>query len=95
MDIDTQNYYEEMFSMFSTPGWRLFINDQEEALHDLKEAAFAHCPDNDSWQLRRGEIISLTKLVSFEASLRHHHREIEEEEKIVYDDSNETYDPLH
>lgn len=37
-DKELQEYYEEQFSMFSTKGWRDFIEDQQtlyEAIDDL------------------------------------------------------------
>lgn len=94
MDKLAQDYYEALIDMFATDGWKHFIQDQEDALEAMKDGAYIQCPDNDSWQVRRGEINSLAKLVNFEELIRYNLSEIEKDESEEQAPFNE-YDPLH
>lgn len=79
MNKETSDYYDSLFELFSTQGWKNFILDNQEALDSLIEHAHIQCHDNDSWQVRRGEISQLMRLVNYEDFIRASFKQIEQE----------------
>lgn len=70
----TQQQQETLLSLFEHDGWKLFIGEKEDFYKYLKENAHYECPDNDTWQQRRGALATLEMLISFEGTT-----------KVVYD----------
>lgn len=87
-------YYEDLLEMFITPGWKAFIQDQEEALDRLEKSAVFECPDNTSWQERRGQINKLIHLINYENLIRLTYDDLERED-VIEVESEHGYDPLH
>ena len=82
MDRELQLYYETLLDMFSTEGWKTFVDDQDSALGHLTITAARDCPDNDAWQYRRGCIATLSKIVSFEEIIRSNYDSLERDIEI-------------
>jgi hypothetical protein len=90
---DIIEYYEGLLEMFTTPGWKSFIEDHEEAKDRLEATAVFECPDNTSWQERRGQINKLTHLINYEQLIRMTYDELENEASFEVESVG--YDPLH
>lgn len=87
-------YYESLLEMFATPGWKTFIEDQEEARERLESTAVFDCPDNSSWQERRGQINKLVHTINYEQLIRMTYADIEKQDTFEVESEN-GYDPLH
>ena len=82
MDRDLQDYYESLLDMFTTAGWKTFTRDQEEAFEHMVFTASRDCPDNDTWQYRRGYMDALSKIINFEAAIRNNYDALESDSEI-------------
>ena len=82
MDRQLQDYYESLLDMFSRDGWKTFISDQEGAVEHLMYSASRDCPDNDSWQYRRGCMETLTKIINFEQIIKNSYQTLEKDQDI-------------
>ena len=61
---------ETLLDLFEHDGWKLFIDEHEERLKNLKENAHINCPTNDTWQFNRGMLAFLEGLISYETSIK-------------------------
>ena len=68
--ISVDEYYDSLLDLFSTSGWKRFIEDQDQHLSILIDTAATDCADNTSWQNRRGQINELTHIVNYERFIR-------------------------
>jgi hypothetical protein len=82
MDKELQDYYESLLEMFITNGWKTFASDQESAFEHLMFNANRDCPDNDSWQYRRGCLDTLQKIINFEDMIRNSYNSLEVNSEI-------------
>ena len=82
MDRQLQDYYETLLDLFTRDGWKVFMADQEEAFQHLVITSSRDCPDNDSWQYRRGVMDTLSKVINFENSIRNGYHSLEKESVI-------------
>ena len=57
---------EEMESMFSTTGWKIFIKYFEDMLEVSLKNPDTDCKTNDEWQFRRGSISVLRYITGYE-----------------------------
>lgn len=87
MDIELQKYYEALLEMFSSEGWKYYVEDQEAALNSLRETANRDCVTSESWHERRGAINKLEQLINYETAVRATFENIEELEKERKDDA--------
>jgi len=86
-------YYENLLEMFTTPGWKSFVADQEEARERLEQTAVFECPDNSAWQERRGQITKLIHFINYEQLIRMTYDDLEREDSFEVE--SQGYDPLH
>lgn len=70
MQDRTQQELETLLSLFEHDGWKLFIEEEEVLSKYLKENAHLDCDSNDKWQQRRGAIVALGGILSFEATTK-------------------------
>ena len=82
MDKELQDYYESLLDMFITDGWKAFASDQEGAFEHMMFNAHRDCPDNDSWQYRRGCLDTLHKIINFEDMIRNSYNSLEVNSEI-------------
>ncbi|TFG49545.1 MAG: hypothetical protein E4H40_02825 [Candidatus Brocadiia bacterium] len=80
---EDMDYYEALLEMFGSLGWKYFLEDHQGALDSLKDSAFMDCPDNNTWQERRGEIKKLTQIISYEPFIRASFDNIEREIELT------------
>jgi len=93
MKKEDSDYYDELFDLFAHPGWKSFIQAQQDAFDYLETRARIDCTDNDSWQFRRGELDKLFRTINYEELIRNDYENLEMESSRIVE-SNE-YDPLH
>ena len=93
MNKEDSDYYDELFDMFATPGWKAYIDMQTHAFEHYEERARIDCPNNGAWQFRRGELDILFKIINFEEMIRNDYQHLEMTSELQVE-SNE-YDPLH
>lgn len=65
-----EEYFECMIDMFSTKGWKVFVDEMKQNLDTLVDSAVFDCEDNNRWQYRRGEIVRLQQIINFENLVR-------------------------
>ena len=70
MDKSLQKYYDNLFEMFNTEGWKQFQEDAQVELKTSTETADLVCTTNEVWQYRRGELSKLRQLVGFETFVK-------------------------
>lgn len=67
---------EILNDLFSHPGWKLFRAEIEQMKLNHTESADKECPDNDSWQFRRGVVSNMRYILNYEnvtkAALEYH-----------------------
>lgn len=68
MERSDRDYYENYFAMFSTFGWKQFIEDTQKALADAKTKAFTG--DEDSFLLVKGAVIANERILTLETLMR-------------------------
>lgn len=67
MDRETQDYYENYFMMFATPGWKQFIEDMTDAIDQAKLKAFDK--DLENFNDIKAEVKVTNKILSMEATM--------------------------
>jgi cbb3-type cytochrome oxidase cytochrome c subunit len=66
----TEKEYEDMLDMFQLPAWKSYIEEAEELLTALKDAAVDYADTNDKWQFARGRMTQLRAVVGYENLVR-------------------------
>jgi hypothetical protein len=96
MDKEDRDHYEALLEMFTTPGWDIYINIQQDAYDRLEKLARVDCPTNEAWQFRRGELDKLWKTINFDTLIKNDYDSLEQEDAMVVEsDDSKEYDPLH
>ena len=80
---DLDHYYDSLRSMFSSEGWKYFIEDYKESYDSLKNISHMDCPTNDLWQVRRGQIQQLENIINFEEFILKADEQRQEESKYA------------
>lgn len=62
--------FENLFDMFSTPGWKEFIKQAGELHEALTKGAVDNAIDNDQWQYLRGQLGQLRSIINYEDATR-------------------------
>ena len=66
MEMEQKEKFEAYFDLFSTVGWKNFIEEIQTNLDVLVEGAVDQCEVSEAWHYRRGEINKLRQFVGFE-----------------------------
>lgn len=80
MDKELQVYYEETFSMMSTPGWAMLIEDFQRlkaSLNDLSTVA-----DTQSLYFRQGQLDILNLVLKRKETCEEVYKELEDETNL-------------
>ena len=77
MEKDLQEYYESLLELFSTPGWRFFIEDLEAQAPSLEQIRSIES-EKDLW-LRKGQIDVLDRVLSYEETIKNSYEELTHE----------------
>ena len=68
MDRTLQEYYEALFTTFSTDGWKLFIEDMQSNFDTLNNVA--NIADAKELHFKQGQLSALSTLINFETAMR-------------------------
>lgn len=74
MDKETEEYYEQLMDVFSTPGWKLIlekVGDIKDSLNDLASTV----DEKDFW-LKKGRVAELNYWLQFEKLHRDAYQEL-------------------
>lgn len=66
----TEEQYENLVDMFSSAGWKLFIEDKRAQGIAMLESAPQKADSNDKWQYCRGQIAEIQAILGFETFIR-------------------------
>jgi hypothetical protein len=78
MTPELEKYYETYFDLFSTKGWKQFIEDVTESAETFN---VRNVPDEAALKFVQGQLLILDQMVNWEVSIRNAFDSIEEEEK--------------
>ena len=59
--------YKALTEMFNSKGWKEYQEDLELELKNAINTATDQCPDNSTWQMRRGLIDTLRRMRGYES----------------------------
>ena len=65
LNKDDSKYYEDLFEMLATPGWKLLVEEAEKQIETYKDELVTEF-DKTVNDFRRGQITQLTQIVNFE-----------------------------
>jgi hypothetical protein len=68
MDKELQTYYENLLELFTTEGWKQFIediSDNVEVLQDINTIS-----DDKQFWFRRGQLEVAQRILNFESSIK-------------------------
>ena len=78
MTPELEKYYETYFDLFTTNGWKQFIEDIEA---NTQHFNVRNVKDDGELKLMQGQLLILDQLVNWEVSVRNAYDSIKEEEK--------------
>jgi hypothetical protein len=78
MSPEDEKYFDALLDMFMTPGWKHFITDLEGSADALDTVSGV--PDGEALYKRQGQLLSLTRILGFEDSVR---RAMEDDDEAV------------
>lgn len=67
MDRDLQEYYESLLELFSTSGWKQFLEDIGDNLEILGD--ITTIPDEKQFWFRRGQVEAIQRVLAYEESI--------------------------
>lgn len=70
MDQETQKYYETYFELFSTDGWKQFIQEIQDIQDGYK---IEHIKDEKDLSRIKGERAMLFRVLRFEGGIKAHY----------------------
>jgi len=73
--------FDELFSTFTSRGWKIFIEEVTAQFNTLQETSYLTCNTNDEWQKQRGIIQSLKSVMNYETSVKAQYDSVLEEEQ--------------
>ena len=79
MDKDTIKYYEDMFQMFETPGWKQLVVEADGHVNSLKDKLAVEF-DTTLSNYIRGQLAQLNYMVNFEDIARSTYEQALEED---------------
>lgn len=67
MDKETQQYFNDLFEMFTVPGWERFVQEllvTKEALEHIQSIK-----DQDELKLRQGQLLVINNILNLKETL--------------------------
>lgn len=75
MDKETQQYFEDYFDLFSTDGWKQFIEELEDIIDTF---SIENIKDQDDLKTTQGQLQILNRIANFEDSIRNAYDQAED-----------------
>lgn len=69
LSVDRQKYYDDLFEMFSSEGWKLLIKDLEETKENLEYVLTYTDLDWDNILKNRGQLQSILTMINLESTV--------------------------
>ena len=79
MDSAQQKIFEEVLDVFSTAGWKHILEDFSGVHRALSENMYRDCITNDDFQFRKGSLVELDRLLSYENTIRMTYEQMQNE----------------
>ena len=79
MTQDEERYFEAYFDLFSSQGWKQFIEDMDgldDTINDL-----ASINDADNFFLRKGQLQIVRRILGFESAIKNAYQDNKENEQ--------------
>ena len=76
MTPELEKYYETYFDLFTTDGWKQFIEDVSE---NAKSFDVRNVPDEKALKFVQGQLLIMDKLLNWEASVEMAYNQVKEE----------------
>lgn len=73
-------YYESLLETFSTPGWKVFEKDLQEALEGLNN--LQNISDSETFWQRKGQVEVLQRMLAYRDGLTAAYEEMQDAEGI-------------
>jgi hypothetical protein len=67
MDRELQEYYENLLELFSTKGWKQFLEDIGDNLEVLGD--ISTIPDSNQFWFRKGQVEAVQRVLSYEEAI--------------------------
>jgi len=77
MTPELEKYYETYFDLFTTDGWKQFIEDVSES---AKTFDVRHVPDEGALKFIQGQLMVMDRMLNWEASVEVAYTQLKEEE---------------
>lgn len=77
MDKELQDYYEKLLELFSTDGWKQYIEDISDNIEHLMD--ITTIPDEKQFWFRRGQIEAAQRILAYESSIKNSYEDFERE----------------
>ena len=66
-----REYYDNLISLFSTQGWKLYLEDLEDNLKGLQDVSTI--PSSEQFWQRKGQVELLTRLIGYQPLIEQHY----------------------
>jgi len=76
-DFELQDYYEKLLELFSTDGWKQYIEDISDNIEYLMD--ITTIPDEKQFWFRRGQIEAAQRILAYESSIKNSYEDFERE----------------
>lgn len=80
MDRETQNWYEEQFSMMSTKGWKDFVDQCKEMKDQYSDVSVV--PDLQTLYKRHGQLDLLNWILGWKEACEKAYQELQDEKNL-------------
>ena len=80
MDKDTDDYYNNLFEMFATKGWKQLQEELEASVTTIEKTALYSDKDREAFEVSRGRAMTLRQLIGYENAMRQTYDQMREEE---------------
>ena len=70
MDRETEKYYENLFEMFGTKGWKQFVEEINTSLKQIELGALYSTERDEDFKEIRGRALAFKLIVNYETVMR-------------------------
>lgn len=70
MDRETEQYYDNLFEMFGTKGWKQFIDEIKKGLSDIEKSALYDSKTAEEFKEVKGRATAYKLIANYEAVMR-------------------------
>jgi hypothetical protein len=77
MDKDLQDYYENLLDLFTTPGWKQFVEDISDNMEMLQDITTIQ--DEKQFWHRRGQLEAVSRIIQYESSIKNSYEDFEKD----------------